>query len=261
MSALRVLITGSSTGLGAALARHYAASGAAVGLLGRSADRLAQQYAALTAETGNSAISVHIADVADAQAMQSAAQEFIATHGLPDIVIANAGISVGTDPALAEDFIVLERTLRTNVCGIAHSFQPFIAAMRERGGGKLVGIASVAGVRGLAGSSAYSASKAAAITWLESLRLEMRGSGVEVITICPGYINTGMTRVNPYRMPFLLSGDEAARLIVRAVTRGKSYAVIPWQMAIVARVMRWLPRPMYDAMFARAPRKPRNLPL
>jgi short-subunit dehydrogenase len=261
MAALRVLITGASTGLGAALARHYVDAGATVGLVARSAERLSEQLAALARTAHSGAVGMYIADVADAQAMQSIAAQFIAAHGLPDIVIANAGISVGADPALAEDLPVLERTLKTNVCGIANSFQPFIAPMRERGGGKLVGIASVAGIRGLAGSSAYSASKAAAIVWLESLRLDLRGSGVEALTICPGYIDTPMTRVNPYRMPFMLDAREGARRIARAIARGKAYAVVPWQMAFVAAVLRCLPRPMYDAMFARAPRKPRKLPL
>jgi len=257
---LRVLVTGASGGLGAALAAHYLRKGARVGLLARHATSLAQQREALGRIAGAEDLSVHPADVADAVAMRHAAADFIAAHGVPDIVIANAGISVGVDPALAEDLPVLERTLRTNVCGIAHSFQPFIEAMRERGSGKLVGIASVAGLRGLAGSSAYSASKAAAIAWLESLRLELRGSGVDVVTVCPGYVDTAMTRVNPYRMPFLLSADEAARRIASVVEAGRSYAVVPWQMAIVAAILRGLPRPLYDALFAKAPRKPRKLP-
>ena len=251
MPALRVFITGGSSGLGAALAEHYLAYGAIVGVVARQPERLSLQ---------SERLSLYCADVSDAAAMQSIAGQFIAAHGLPDIVIANAGISVGVDPALAEDLAILERTLRTNVCGIANSFQPFLAAMRKRGSGALVGIASVAGIRGLAGSSAYSASKAAAIAWMESLRLELHNSGVKAITICPGYVDTPMTRVNRYPMPFLLSPTEAARRISRTIKKGSAYAVVPWQMACVAAILRCLPSSLYDRLFARAPRKPRNLP-
>ena len=146
----------------------------------------------------------------------------------------------------------------TNVLGVVHTFHAFLAPMRERRGGALVGIASVAGFRGLPGSGAYSASKSAAITYLESLRIELRGSGIAVLTVCPGYIATPMTEHNPYPMPFLLRVDKAARLIARAIERRRRFYVLPWQMALVGRVMRCVPRPLYDAAFARAPRKPRR---
>lgn len=253
MAALRVLITGGSSGLGAALAEHYRSQGAVVGITGRNATRLQEQAAR--------GFSTYNVDAADAQAMHETARNFIAAHGLPDIVIANAGISIGTNAASAEDLTVLERTLRTNVCGVANTFQPFVELMCARRSGKLVGIASVAGIRGLAGGGAYSASKAAVATWMESLRLELRGSGVQALCIAPGYIDTPMTRVNPYRMPFLLPPEEAARRIARRINKGCAYAVVPWQMACVAVVLRLLPRFVYDRLFARAPRKPRNLPL
>jgi short-subunit dehydrogenase len=148
-----------------------------------------------------------------------------------------------------------------NVFGMAATFSPFVHAMRLAGGGRLVGIASVAGIRGLPGAEAYSASKAAAIAYLESLRLEMRSSGVKVVTICPGYIDTPMTEINPYRMPFLLPAAEAARRFARVIERGTSYAVVPWQMGVVAKLLRLLPNALYDRLFAKAPRKPRKLPL
>ncbi len=143
---------------------------------------------------------------------------------------------------------------------MAATFAPFIAAMRAAGGEKrLVGIASVAGIRGLAGAEAYSASKAAAISYLESLRLEMQPCGIRVVTIAPGYIRTPLTAVNRYRMPFLLSADEAARRFARAIERDVSYTVIPWQMGIIAKFLRVLPNWLYDRLFAGAPRKPRGL--
>jgi short-subunit dehydrogenase len=140
---------------------------------------------------------------------------------------------------------------------MAATFAPFIAPMRQRGQGRLVGIASVAGIRGLPGAGAYSASKAAAFAYLESLRVELLGSGVKVVTIAPGYVATPMTEHNPYPMPFLLTADEAARRFVLAIERGASYTVIPWQMGLVAKGLRLLPNWLYDRLFARAPRKPR----
>ncbi len=251
-----VFITGASSGLGAALAAHYAREGAALGLVARRADALQAVAARLPTPA-----AIYPADVADRGALRAAADDFLGRHGAPDIVIANAGVSVGTLGAEDEDLPVLERVLRTNVVGLAATLAPFVAPMRGRGTGVLAGIASIAGLRGLPGAGAYSASKAAAITWLESLRVELRGSGVSVVTICPGFIDTPMTRVNRYAMPFLLPADAAARRIARAIDRRRSFAVVPWQMAVLAGFMRGLPNEVYDALTARRPRKPRNLPL
>ena len=142
--------------------------------------------------------------------------------------------------------------------GIVNAFQPFVAAMRAARRGALVGIASVAGFRGLPGSGAYSASKAAAIAYLESLRVELHGSGVAVVTVCPGYVATPMTAKNPYRMPFLIEPDAAARSIARAIAARRRFCVVPWPMAIAARALALVPRPLYDRMLANAPRKPRR---
>jgi len=249
----RVIITGASSGIGAALARHYDERGAALGLIARRAAELEQLATQLRTRA-----RIYPADVRDSDALQSAAADFLAREGVPDIVIANAGISVGTLTEHANDLGVLQDVIDTNLLGMAGIFQPFVASMREAGRGALVGIASVAGYRGLPGASAYSASKAAAISYLESLRVELRASGVKVITICPGYIATPMTERNPYPMPFLLSAEVAARKIAAIIERGQSYAVIPWQMAIVARILRVLPNWLYDRLFSGAPRKPRR---
>ncbi len=201
---------------------------------------------------------VYALDVADAAAVQAAGADFIARAGVPDIVIANAGVSVGTLTEAAEDLPAFRRVLETNVLGLVHTFQPFVEPMRQARRGRLVGIASVAGLRGLPGASAYSASKAAAIAYLESLRVELKGSGVKVVTIAPGYIATPMTEKNPYRMPFLMPVDAAARSIARYIEKGARFAVMPWQMRVVAAVLKWLPRPIYDRLAAQAGRKPRG---
>ena len=149
----------------------------------------------------------------------------------------------------------------TNVYGMAATFSAFIPAMREAGGPRrLCGMASVAGIRGLPGAEAYSASKAAVIAYLESLRLELKPHGIAVVTISPGYIATPMTAHNPYRMPFMLPADEAAERFARAIERGTSYTVIPWQMGVVAKGLRLLPNWLYDRLFTNAPRKPRKSP-
>ncbi len=255
MAALRVFITGASSGLGAALVRHYGKQGVQLGMVARSTDKLA----VLAAQFPGSA--VYPLDVRDHQAMQTAAADFIARFGVPDVVIAAAGISVGTLTEYATDLEVFQAVLDINVIGMVATFQPFVAAMRNARSGVLAGIASVAGVRGLPGGSAYSASKAAAIIYLESLRVELHNSGVAVTTISPGYIVTPMTAVNPYRMPFILQADVAATKIARAIAQRRRYVTLPWQMALVAWVLNRLPRALYDRLFYRAPRKPRNLPL
>ena len=253
---MRVFITGASSGIGESLARHYATADSVVGLAARRQDLLENLAKRLPGGAATYAL-----DVTDTAALQAAATDFIARFGLPDIVIANAGISVGTSGGEIADSAKLQRVLQVNVVGMAASLAAFAPAMKSAGRGTLVGISSVAGFRGLPGSGAYSASKAAATTWLESLRVELAGSGVAVVTICPGFIDTPMTQVNRYRMPFLMSSDEAARRFARAIEAKRRIAVIPWQMAVVGSLLRALPAWAYDKLMARAPRKPRDLPL
>lgn len=252
----RVFITGASSGIGAALARHYAAAGAQLGLAARRADCLDALAASLPV-----ACAVYPLDVCDAPALAAAATDFIARFGVPDIVIANAGVSAGTLTQHGEDLAAFRRIIDCNVYGMAATFSPFITPMLAAGASRrrLVGIASVAGIRGLPGAGAYSASKAAAISYLESLRLEMRPHRLPVVCIAPGYVATPMTAVNPYPMPFIISADAAARRFAAAIERGASYRVIPWPMAIVGKILRLLPNWLYDRLFVGAPTKPRHL--
>jgi len=250
---LRVIITGASSGIGTALAKYYAQRGATLGLIARRRTELEQFKSRLSAT-----VEIYPADVRDAAALQAAASDFIAKHGCPDIVIANAGVSVGTLTQMPEDLTAFQDVFDINVMGMVKTFQPFIEPMRKARSGILVGIASVAGYRGLPGSAAYSASKAAAISYLESLRVELKTSGIRVVTICPGYIATPMTAKNPYPMPFLIDADTAAHKFARVIKSGKNYAVVPWQMAIVARVMRLIPNWIFDQLFLKVPRKPRQ---
>jgi short-subunit dehydrogenase len=196
--------------------------------------------------------------VADTQSIAAAGQACLARQGVPDAVIANAGISVGVDTAVREDIDVIARTFATNNVGLAATFHPFVKAMVSRGSGALVGIGSVAGIRGLPGHGAYCASKAAVISYCESLRGELRPSGVKVVTICPGYIDTPLTRQNRYSMPFLMQPQDFAERAFRAIEAGTSYRVIPWQMGVAAKLLRMLPNPIYDKLLAGRPRKHRQ---
>jgi short-subunit dehydrogenase len=251
-SCLRLAITGASSGLGLALARHYLERGAIVAAFARRGELLQ----ALATEFPDQVLCYAL-DVRDAVAVQQATNDIIARIGCPDVVIANAGVSTGTLTEHAEDIVSFQQVMDINVLGMVKTFQPFVAAMRAARAGTLVGIASVAGFRGLPGASAYSASKAAAISYLESLRVELRDSGVKVVTICPGYIKTPMTDINPYTMPFIMDPDEAAKRMAHAIERQTAFIVIPWQMGLAGHVLKCLPRWIYDRLFVNAPRKPR----
>ncbi|HEY0825584.1 MAG TPA: SDR family oxidoreductase [Ramlibacter sp.] len=249
-------ITGASSGIGQALAARYARAGFRLALVARRTAEIEQWARAqgLAAERWR----VYGADVAQVDSIVAAGQACIAQQGLPDVVIANAGISIGMDTAEREDLEVMARTFATNVTGLAASFHPFVAAMRARGSGALVGIGSVAGIRGLPGHGAYCSSKAAVISYCESLRGELRPSGVKVVTIVPGYVDTPLTRQNRYGMPFLMQPQDFADAAFRAIAAGRSYRVIPWQMGVVAKLLRALPDPLFDRLLAGRPRKHRQ---
>jgi short-subunit dehydrogenase len=252
----RVVITGASSGLGRAFAVELARRfpGIRMMLVARRGDRLAELAGTLPAATCDCVAL----DVTDSCALRSACSDFVARHGAPDLVIANAGISAGTVTGLADDRTVFRRIMAVNLLAMVETFDPFIGPMRSAGGGILVGIGSVAGVRGLPGAEAYSASKAAVHSYLESLRVGLRGSGIAVVTVAPGYIRTQMTARNQYPMPFLMPADDFARRALDAILARRSLVTIPWQMGWVARLLRLLPNWLYDRAFANAPRKARD---
>lgn len=248
-------ITGASSGIGQALALEYYRRGWSLALVARRSEELAQWARAqgLAPER----FQVYKADVSDVDAITATGRDCIARQGLPDVVIANAGISIGVDTALYEDLAVMQRVYATNNLGLAATFQPFITPMRQRRSGSLVGIASVAGIRGLPGHGAYCSSKAAVISYCESLRGECRPDGVKVVTIAPGYIDTPLTRENRYSMPFLMQPEDFARQAADAIAGGARFRVIPWQMGVVARLLRLLPDALFDRLLAGRPRKHR----
>lgn len=249
---MRVFITGASSGLGQALATAYARQGAQLALIGRRRQKLEELAASLPGQH-----TVYALDIMDRVALHHAANDFLA-QGDVDIVIACAGISIGTLTEYEEDFAQFQKVINTNLLAMVATFEPFIKPMKARNHGTLVGISSVAGVRGLPGSSAYSASKAATTTYLESLRVDLHDTRLKVVTIAPGFIDTPMTQHNPYKMPFLMQPDAFANAALRAIDKGSSYTVIPWQMGVVAKLLKWVPNPVYDYFAFKSGRKPRS---
>jgi len=239
-----VFITGASSGIGQALAARFYQAGYRLALVARRTGEI--EAWATARQLDPARYQIYGADVAQTESILSAAAACIERQGLPDVVIANAGISVGVDTAEREDIDVMARTFATNNVGLMATFHPFVAAMRQRGSGRLVGIASVASIRGLPGHGAYCASKAGVVAYCESLRGELYNSGVKVVTLCPGYIDTPLTQGNRYGMPFLMNADDFAAQALRAIEAGTSYRVIPWQMGVIAKLMRMLPNAVLD---------------
>ena len=231
-SAPLLFITGASSGIGQALALRFHAAGYRLALVARRAAEVQAWATSQGFEPGR--FAVYAADVRNMAAISGAGHACVGAQGLPDVVIASAGISVGMDTAVFDDLEVMRAVFETNNLGTAATFQPFVGAMCERGSGRLVGIASVSAIRGLPGHGAYCASKAGVVAYCESLRGELRTSGVKVVTLLPGYIDTPLTRNNPYGMPFLMPDEAFADRAFAAIVAGTSYRVIPWQMGVVA---------------------------
>ena len=250
-----VFITGASSGIGQALALAYYQAGYNLALVARRTEEVESWCSRHNISLDS--YKIYSANVSDIDSIVAAGQACIATQGLPDVVIANAGISVGVDSAIREDLDQLAQTFATNNIGLAATFHPFIKGMLQRKSGKLVGIGSVAGIRGLPGHGAYCGSKAAVINYCESLRGELRGSGVQVVTICPGYIKTPMTANNSYPMPFLMEAADFAQKSLQKIEAGSTYSVIPWQMGVVAKLLRLMPNALFDKALAGRGRKSR----
>lgn len=251
-----IFITGASSGLGQAMAWRFYQAGYSLALVARRTQEIAKWAQEKSLDPKR--FAVYSADVASIDSIVAAAQQCLQTQGVPDVVVANAGISIGMDSSDRNDLDVMARTFATNNTGLAATFHAFIEPMVRRRSGQLVGIGSVAGIRGLPGHGAYCASKAAVIAYCECLRGELRQDGVQVITICPGYIDTPLTQRNRYAMPFLMPAEAFADKAFKAIEGGVSYRVIPWQMGVVAKLLRMLPNALLDRVLAGRPRKHRS---
>lgn len=251
-----VFITGASSGIGQALAWRYHQAGYRLALVARRTDAI-KAWADAQGIRADS-YQCYSADVAVIDSIVAAGQACLAAQGVPDIVIANAGISVGVDTADRADLDVIAQTYAINNIGVAATFHPFLRPMMARGSGAVVGIGSVGGIRGMPGHGAYNASKAALISYMESLRGELRDNGVKAVTLVPGYVDTPLTQHNRYSMPFLMRPQAFADRAFRAIGSGTSYRVIPWQMGVVAKLLRVLPNPLFDRLLSGRPRKRRS---
>ena len=249
-------ITGASSGIGQALAGRFADAGYRLALVARRTAEI--ESWARARGLGADSYRIYSADVGVIDSIVASGQDCLATQGLPDVVIANAGISVGIDTAERGDLDVMAQTFAINNVGLAATFHPFVAGMVVRGSGRLVGIGSVASIRGLPGHGAYCASKAGVVAYCESLRGELRPTGVKVVTLCPGYIDTPLTQGNRYGMPFLMQAEDFADQAFRAIEAGTSYRVIPWQMGVVAKIMRLMPNALFDRAVQGRARKKRS---
>lgn len=258
-----VFITGASSGIGQALALRYYQAGWRLALVARRVSDMQAwcHQQGMPPDT----VKCYQADVSQTNSILGAAHACMAEMGVPDVVIANAGISIGMDTSVREDLEVLSQVLATNVVGMAATFHPFIEAMKRRAqthstsrAGTLVGIASVAGIRGLPGHGAYCASKSAAISYCESLRGELKPQGFKVVTLAPGYIKTPLTSKNKFPMPFLMTASDFAHHAFKAIEQGSSFKVIPTPMAWVVKVLRILPDALFDRAFKNQPRKQRT---
>lgn len=228
---MNVFITGASSGLGEGLARHYAVPGATIGLCARRANLLADLARDIEAK-GARAI-VYAVDVAETAAMHEAAEQFIAACGTVDLVIANAGIGI-PHATLQGESEPIAKLMRVNVIGVTNTVVPFVPAMVKRGSGTLVAISSMAGHRGLPGRAAYSSSKAAARVFMDALRLDLHGTGVHAMTLCPGFVRTPLTAVLDNKLPFLIDCDEAVDIMVKAIAARRKTFSFPWQMRLMS---------------------------
>lgn len=243
-----VFITGASSGIGRALAIELGKRGAAVGLLARRADAL-KELVSEVEQSGGRALALPC-DVRDALAVRAAADALRAHFGRIDVLVANAGIATTGHITTVSPEDVSE-VMSINVIGAANSVAAVVPEMVKQGSGHLVAISSLAAYRGVPKSAAYCASKAAVSAYFESARVDLRGTGVDVTIIHPGFIKTPLTAGRKAQMPYLMELDDATNKIIRAIeTRRKSYA-FPWQLASIVRAAMLFPIPLYDRIVSK----------
>lgn len=246
-----ILITGASSGIGAALAREYASEGRRLALTGRDTARLAAVASDCRAQGAE--VAERGLDVCDAPALSLWFAEIDQAFQL-DLVIANAGVSGGTGGG-GEDEQQLQRIFCVNVEGVANTVHAAIAAMTRRGQGQIALMASLAGFRGFPGAPAYCASKAAVRVWGEALRGSLHGKGIRVSVICPGYVRTPMTDVNDFSMPLLMPPERAAAIIRRGLESDKARIAFPLRLYWAVLLATVLPPGLLDPLLRRMPEK------
>jgi len=242
------VITGASSGIGRALAAVLAGQGTKVGVIARRQEELERLCHDIEHSGGRCAPAR--ADVSIREEVVPAIHQLMGQLGPVDLLIANAGVGMPTllDPMNVVD---IETMFKVNVLGVVYSIEAVLQQMLARRRGCLAAISSLAAYKGMPGESAYCATKAAVSTYMEGLRIHLRESGIQVSTICPGFVRTPMVAANDFHMPFLVEADRAAKLIVRALAQGRKVYNFPWQTSLLMRVARWAP----DWALARTMRK------
>jgi short-subunit dehydrogenase len=242
------IVTGASSGIGWALARTLAAEGCKVGLVARRREQLAELAGQIEKAGGTAAFAV--ADVTERSQTVAAIHDIAARLGPVDLLIANAGVGA---PTTVEPFNTgdIEKMFRVNVLGVVYSLEAVLPQMLQRRRGHLAAISSLAAYQGLPGESAYTSSKAAVNVFMDGLRIQLRSKGIAVTTICPGFVRTPMTEVNEFKMPWVLTAEEAARRIVRALKRQRKVYNFPWQTALLMKLTRWAPDWLLERMMHR----------
>lgn len=245
-----IFLTGASSGIGEALALALAKKGAILGLLARRREQLTKLIRACESKGGTA--YAYPCDVVDAGAVQDAAYGLRRDFGHIDILIANAGIGGNDAETRALEPEAVKRVIETNLMGAVNSVHAVLPQMLERGSGHLVAISSLAGIRGLPKSAAYSASKAGMTVFFESVRLDTLGKGIDVTIIQPGFIETPLTAGRSNKMPYLMKLDDAIPKFISAIEKKKKFAAFPWQLATIVRAGRIMPAWLYDRIASRA---------
>lgn len=246
-----ILITGASSGIGAALARLYAGQGVTLFLSGRDAARLAEEAARCTAR--GAVVHTRIIDTTAREPMAAWLGEADATASL-DLVIANAGVSGGTRDSI-EGEAQVRHIFAANIEGVLNTVLPVVPRMVARRRGQIALVSSLAAFRGFPGAPAYAATKAAVRVWGEGLRGDLKAYGVGVSVICPGFVVSRMTATNQYRMPFLMSAEKAAAIIARGLARNRGRIAFPWPTYSLAWLLGTVPPGWFDPLLTRLPRK------
>lgn len=250
---MHILITGAGTGLGRALAEAYAAAGVRLTLIGRRKDML-RKTAELCAMK-DAIVDFYALDVTDRERMEQAVRTADAASPLT-LVIANAGVSAGPEGGEPETTEQVLRIFETNLTGTLHTVQPAIPLMLKRGEGQIAVISSLAGFRGLGTAPAYSASKCAVKAYGEGLRGSLKRHGIHVSVICPGFVRTPMTDVNPFPMPLLMEPEKAAAIIRKRLLKKKRLIAFPLPLFIGAWLLQFAPSFVMDWLARKVPAKP-----
>jgi len=247
------MVTGASSGLGRGLSLALVREGWRVGLLARR-EELLEELAREAEDLGGTALPLPV-DVAIRGGVRDAIRRAEASLGPVDLMVANAGISEGKRAPGGVDGERGKRIFDVNVLGTVYAVEAVLPGMLARGRGHLVGVSSLAGFRGLPTAPLYSASKAAMTAFLEGTRADLRGSGVDVTVLHPGYVRTPMTESNRHRMPFLMEEDDAVEVMMRAIRGRRRSVAFPRVAACVMRAVSLLPPFAYDALVGRAGRR------